>query len=177
MSLKDEKSLVVYFSRKGENLFNGSLKNLEEGNTKQIAEFVREYTSSDIFEIIPYEDYPFSYKECLTRSKEELESDIRPKIKNELDSIDDYKVIYICYPIWHQKMPMIMKTFLEKYNFEGKIIVPFATHEGSGFAESIYDVYGACIGADVYNGMAIKGCFASFAKDDIIDWINKILKY
>ena len=38
------KSLVIYFSRAGENYFGGELKNIEKGNTEVIAEYIQDET-------------------------------------------------------------------------------------------------------------------------------------
>lgn len=63
-----------------------------------------------------------------TVAQSELSSDARPEIKNEVDSFDDYDVIFIGYPIWYGDYPMIINTFLESYDFSGKTVIPFNTH-------------------------------------------------
>lgn len=52
-------------------------------------------------------------------------------------------------------MPMF--TFLEEYDFSGKIIIPFCTHEGSGLGHSEKDIANLCQKTTVLNGLAIHG--------------------
>ena len=40
------------------------------------------------------------------------------------------------YPIWWYREPSIIDTFMEQYNFDNKIVVPFATSGGSGMGDS-----------------------------------------
>jgi len=81
------------------------------------------------------EDYPVTYDECVALAKQEKESNARPEIKGDID-IDKYDVIFVGYPIWWSDMPMPVYTFLEAHQYEGKTIIPFCTHEGSGLANT-----------------------------------------
>lgn len=75
-------SLVIYFSRNGENYFGGKLKNIEKGNTEVIAEFIREIDNAELFKVEPVNDYPDDYMECIDVAKKEQNDNLRPKIKN-----------------------------------------------------------------------------------------------
>ena len=62
-----------------------------------------------------------------------MQQNARPEIIGKVDNFDRYDTIFIGYPIWWGDKPMPVYTFIESYDFNGKTIVPFATHEGSGF--------------------------------------------
>ena len=124
------KSLVVYFSRADENYGVG---NITEGNTAILAKMIAQKTGSDIFEIVPEKSYPKDYRECTNVAKDEQRKNARPAYKDDIDT-SAYDTIYIGYPIWWGDLPMVAYTFLEKHNLDGKTIIPFCTHEGSGLS-------------------------------------------
>jgi flavodoxin len=83
-----------------------------------------------------------------------------------------YDVIFLGYPNWWGTMPMPVYTFLESYDFSGKTIVPFCTHEGSGMGHSEKDIAKTCPKASVLKGIAIHGTNASSADSNVSSWIN-----
>lgn len=151
------KSLVAYFSRADKNYVNGNIVDLPVGNTEIIANKIKDLTDSDIFTIKTMKPYPADYRKTVDIAREELNNDLRPELAGDLDSIDEYDVIYIGYPNWCGTMPMAVFHFLESHDFSGKILVPFCTHEGSGFGGSIYDIQRLCPKAKVLEGIAIRG--------------------
>lgn len=105
------KSLVVYFSRTGEQYGVGVI---EKGNTAIVAEMIAEQTGADSFEIIPKEDnYPMTYDALTDYAKQEQNDNARPAIKDTVENFDSYDTIYLGYPIWWGDLPMICYTFLE----------------------------------------------------------------
>ena len=66
------KTMIVYYSRTGENYWNGSIKNLEKGNTETIAEMVADMTGGDLFEVETVKTYPEDYYQCIDEAKAEL---------------------------------------------------------------------------------------------------------
>lgn len=127
----NDKILIVYFSRAGENYAVG---HISIGNTAIIAGYIQDYTGGTIFEIVPAVPYPDSYEEMKKVSMKETDINARPAIKNPLENLDQYSIVFVGSPIWYGGPPMIMRTFYETYRDQlaGKIIVPFGTHEGSG---------------------------------------------
>lgn len=121
--------LIVYFSRAGENYAVGQV---EVGNTAVLAGYIKDYTGGDVFEIVPEVPYPTDYDEMRRVSQQETASNARPAIKNRLENLADYSIVFVGAPIWYGAPPMIMRTFYESYDLAGKTIVPFGTHEGSG---------------------------------------------
>lgn len=166
-------SLVIYFSRAGENYFGGELKNIEKGNTEVIAEYIRELDGADLFKVEPTTEYPADYMKCIDVAKKEQQEDARPEIKETLENIDAYDKVYIGFPNWWGTLPMPMFTQLEQLDFSGKTVKPFVTHEGSGFGSSQKDLDRLCQGAEIKKGLSIPGANVSTAKDTVKAWIDE----
>lgn len=164
--------LVVYFSRTGENYNVG---NVEVGNTAMVASYIKEYLKCDSFEIVPVDKYPDNYDECTNLASKEKEDNARPKIADKIDNFDSYKTVFVGYPIWWGDLPMIMYTFLEEYDFDGKTVIPFNTHEGSGDAGTYTTIQEKLPKATVKtNGLALDGKTARSddGKQQTIDWLK-----
>ena len=124
------KQLVVFFSRGDQNYVNGAIKTLETGNTEVAAGMIQELTGADMFKIEPRQGYSKDYNECIAEAQADQRRDARPELKQYPDSLDGYDVIYLGYPNYWGTMPMAVFTFLEHFDFTGKTIKPFCTHEG-----------------------------------------------
>jgi flavodoxin len=166
-------NLILYYSRKGENYVNGSIKNLAKGNTEIVAEFIQKAVGGDLFEIDTVKNYPVNYTECTNVAKIEIQQKARPELKKYLPSVEDYDKIFLGYPIWWSVPPMAVSTFLEHYNFSGKKIIPFATHEGSGLGGSISYLKKICPNAEILNGVAIHGANAKNSETEVSNWAKK----
>ena len=164
------KSLVVFYSRRGENYAVGNIK---EGNAEHIAKVIKTMTNSDIFEIEPVKEYPVNYMETTEVAMRELRAQARPEFKNPLKSIKEYDTIYLCYPNWWGTYPRVVASFLDKYNFEGKIIKPMCTHEGSGMGTSERELKSTLKGAIIKSGLAIKGTNAHSSDKQIEKWVKE----
>lgn len=165
--------LIVYYSRADENYVNGMLKFLNVGNTEIAANIIQEFTGADVFKIEQEVPYSKGYNECIAQAQEEQRNNARPKVKNLPDDIDKYSEIYLCYPNYWSTMPMAVFTFLEQYDFSGKIIKPLCTHEGSGLGCSMKDIQKICPTATVKDGIAIQGARVEKSRKDIEKWILK----
>lgn len=173
-SSTDSKALVVYFSRTGEQYNVGMI---EKGNTAIVADMIAAETGADTFEILPKEDnYPTTYSELTDYAKEEQNNNARPAIKDTVKNFDQYDTIFLGYPIWWGDLPMICYTFLESYDFSGKTIVPFCTHEGSADAGTQSKIQSAVPNATVKEVLAIQGQEAQndqdSAKAKVLEWLN-----
>ncbi len=169
------KILIAYYSRKGQNYVNGSIKNLAKGNTEVVAEFIQKAVGGDLFEIDTVKNYPVDYTECTEIAKEEIRQKARPELKKYLDNIDDYDTIFLGYPIWWSVPPMAVSTFLERYDFTGKKVIPFATHEGSGLGGSVSYIKKIIPAADIKTGLAIHGAEAAKSESQVAAWAKKSL--
>ena len=168
------KILIAYYSRKGQNYVNGSIKNLAKGNTEIVAEFIQKAVGGELFEIDTVKNYPADYTECTEVAKVEIQQKARPELKKYLASVDEYDKIFLGYPIWWSVPPMAVSTFMEKYNFSGKKIIPFATHEGSGLGGSVSYLKKICPSAEILNGLAIHGAEAKNSEKQIVQWVKSI---
>ena len=168
----DSKTLVVYFSRTGENYNVG---NVEVGNTAMVASYIKEYLKADSFEIVPIDKYPDNYDECTKLAQKEQGDNARPKIEGKIDNFDSYDTVFVGYPIWWGDLPMIMYTFMEEYDFDGKKVIPFNTHEGSGDSGTYKTIKEKLPNADVNTkGLALEGKVARSedGKQQTIDWLK-----
>lgn len=165
------KKLIAFYSRADENYVNGMLKTLDVGNTEVAAGMIKELTGADVFKIEQIQDYPKSYNECIAQAQSDQKRDARPELKAYPDSIDEYDTIYLGYPNYWSTMPMAVFTFLEHFDFSGKTIKPFCTHEGSGMGSSESDIKRLCPEAKVEKGLAIHGGSVNRARKDIEKWI------
>lgn len=163
--------LIAFYSRNKENYVNGNIVNLEIGNTEIIANIIREITSADFFKIEQINPYSDNYNLCISQAQSDQKLNARPELVSYLDNCNNYKTIYLGFPNYWGTMPMAIFTFLEHYDFNGKIIKPFCTHEGSGFGNSLHDIEKICPNAKITTGIAIKGSNVYKCKDDIISWI------
>lgn len=128
------KSLVVYFSC--------------SGITRGVAEKLSNIVKGDLYEIqpeIPYTKEDLDWMNKNSRSTLEMkEHSSRPAIKGKIENIKDYDIIYLGFPIWWYIAPTIINTFLESYDFSGKIIVPFATSGSSGVGKTDENLHISC---------------------------------
>uniref|UniRef100_S0DGQ3 Putative flavodoxin family protein n=1 Tax=termite gut metagenome TaxID=433724 RepID=S0DGQ3_9ZZZZ len=163
--------LIAYFSRAGENYVCGALQNLSIGNTEVAAHMVQQAAGGDLFKIDPLAAYSADYSACIEEAKKDQKRGARPELKAYLPDIDGYDTVYLGYPNYWGTLPMAVFTFLERYDFSGKTIKPFCTHEGSGLGGSEADIKKLCPGATVEKGLAIVGCKVPGAEDAIKAWV------
>ena len=169
------KNLIIYYSRKGENYWNGSIKNIEKGNTEIVAEFIQKAVGGDLFEVDTVKPYAADYYACIDEAKRELHSGARPELKKYLDNIDGYDNIFVCGPCWWGTFPMAIFTQLEKLNFSGKKVMAVMTHEGSGLGSSERDLKKLCSGATFGKGLAVHGADASKSESTVSAWAKNVL--
>lgn len=165
------KKLIAFYSRGDKNYVCSMLKNLDIGNTEVAAGMIKELTGADMFRIEQAAPYSKGYNDCIDEAKSDQQNDVRPELKSLPDSLDEYDVIYLGYPNYWSTMPMAVFTFLESFDFGGKTIMPFCTHEGSGMGKSVSDIRRICPDADVKNGLAIYGYKVKDSIKDIKSWI------
>ncbi len=165
--------LVACYSRAGENYFGGRLRRSETGNTEKAARKMAALIGADLFQIEPAEPYAADYQTCIEQAKRDLQQHARPRLKELPESLDDYDEIYLGYPNYWGDMPMPVYTFLEAFDWNGKTIHPFCTHEGSGLAGTERKIRRTCRGASVTEGLAIRGSDVDKADEKIKEWLKK----
>ena len=165
---KDMKALIIFFSHAGENY---SVGNIEVGNTKIVADYISEFTGADKFEIVAEKNYDLPYNKLIQVAKEEANKGELPAYKGDID-VSKYDTIFIGGPIWWGTYPQVMFTFFRDHDLNGKTIIPFVTHEGSGLASTVSDIKKAWPNATVKGGFAIYGHEVRTGKAKVEKWIK-----
>ncbi len=170
------KVLVVYFSSANTVDAVSAATPYFDGvaSTAVLANLIAEQTGADLAKITPVRDYPESYNDTADYAKQEQNEDARPEFLPLEYNPEDYDVIFIGYPMWWYTIPMLLDTFFDSYDFTGKTLIPFNTHEGSrdgGTWDTIRDLEP---GATVPDGIAIRGRDAANedTKDQILAWLS-----
>lgn len=161
MAAKDNtsKTLVAYFSC--------------TGNTKSIAEAIASGTNADIYEIkaeTPYTSADLNYNDNNSRSTKEMnDKSSRPAIAGSDINMASYETIYIGYPIWWGEAPRILDTFVEKYDFTGKTVIPFCTSASSGIGSSDKNLAGLAKSGTWKSGHRFSGRESA---SEVMSWVN-----
>ena len=169
------KNLIIYYSRKGENYWNGGIKNIAKGNTEIVAEFIQKAVGGDLFQVDTVKPYADDYYVCIEEAKKELRENARPEIKESIDSIAEYDNIFVCGPCWWGTFPMAIFTQLEKLDWTGKKVMAVMTNEGSGLGSCERDLKKICKGASFEKGLAIHGADASKSEKTVETWAKKVI--
>ena len=166
------KTLIAFFSRADENYFGGAMRYVKVGNTEIVVGLMKELIDADTFKIEMKDPYSPVYMTCIDEAKKDKQNNARPELKNYLENIDDYDTIVLGYPNYWGTIPMAVATFLEKYDFTGKTILPLCTNEGSRMGSSESDIKKYAKGADVKRGLAINGSQAAESKGAVEKWFK-----
>lgn len=159
-SVKTGKILIAYFSK--------------TGNTKRVAQEIQKDVGGDLFEIKTTNTYPEEYQATTEQAKTEKNNKFRPQLATQVADFASYDVIFVGYPIWWGTMPMGVFSFLEQHNLAGKTVIPFCTHGGSGFGDSVSDLKKTSPQANVVQGLALSGSNSRSSQKEIADWLKNI---
>ena len=167
------KNLIIYYSRKGQNYWNGAIRDLKKGNTEIVAEFIQKAIGGDLFEIETVKDYPVDYMQTTEVAQDELRAKARPELKKYLDDISEYDNIFVCGPCWWGTFPMAILSQLDRLDFTGKKVFAVMTHAGSGLGGSERTLKTACKGATIRKGLAVHGAEAAQSEATVAAWAKK----
>ena len=151
------KMLIVYFSW--------------SGNTRGIAKEIQRQTGADLFEIVPIPAYSDDYNTVLMEAQRDQHDQARPAISDPPESIDGYDVILLGYPNWWASIPMPIATFLESYDFSGKTILPFCSHGGGRFGQSLTAIAKLAPQSVVAPGLSVHYSGGSRLPEEIRNWL------
>ena len=180
----DAKTLVVYFSMP-ETTDPDNMTQEEDnsvvvidgevlGNTQYMAYVIQENTGADIFRIEPETPYPTDHDTLVDLAAGEQDDNARPAIKDTIDNFEQYDTVFVGYPNWWGDIPMILYSFFDTYDFAGKTIIPFNTHGGSGFSNTINSIRKEEPDAEVLDGLSISRNSIQDAEGEIIDWVESL---
>lgn len=164
------KILTAFFSMSGETYADGGVINLEKGFTHMAAEFIQEAVGGDMFRIEQVRVYSTDHFKMIQEAKEELNSDARPELKRDLDSLEDYDTVFLGFPNWWNTLPMPVVTFLTRHDFTGKRIIPFNTNGGGGFGKSLNAIEKYAGGAQIAEGLTVHGTRVEDSEMTIKQW-------
>lgn len=151
IAAKEEKNiLVAYFSY--------------SGTTRGVAEELSRQTGADLFEIAPAEEYSSLY----IQSNSEIRRGTRPELSGSVESMEQYDIVFVGYPVWFHATPAPVNSFLESYDLTGKLVIPFCTSGGSEIDETMPTFLDSCSGLAVYGERRISG------SSQIAGWIEEL---
>ena len=167
---KMNKAIVIFFSHAGDNYAVGNIK---VGNTKIVADYITELTGAEQFEIVTHKYDGMAYNPLIKLAKEEAKNGELPEYEGDVD-LSQYDTVFIGGPVWWGTYPQVMFTFFKKYDLNGKTIIPFTTHEGSGLGSCVKDVKKVYPKANVQQGFSMYGHDVRTGKERVEKWLKKL---
>lgn len=148
------------------------------GNTAGIAKEIQAQTGADLFEITLVNPYSTDYNTVLDEAQRDQNEQARPELAVHIENMDEYDTILLGYPNWWASIPMPIASFLEEYDFSGKTIVPFCSHGGGRFGQSLTAIAKLVPDATMGEALAVHYSGDSGLPDDITEWLvnNGILE-
>ena len=141
------------------------------GSCEFVAKTVQETIGGDLFQIETVQQYPLDHDPLVDQAADEKAAELRPELAVQLENLDQYDTIILGYPNWWADLPMPVYTFLEEYDFAGKTIIPFVTHGGSGFSNTVGTIAALQPGATVSeNTLSIARGDVVNCEKNVIDW-------
>ena len=141
------------------------------GNMQYMAMTIQEAIGGELFRIETTEEYPLEHETLVNQAKEEQNEDARPELATHIENVEQYNIIFLGYPNWWGDMPQPLYTFLEEYDFSGKTIIPFNSHGGSGFSNTIEEIKKLQPNATVKDdGLSISRNDVADSEQEITDW-------
>ena len=168
---KMKKSIVIFFSHAGDNY---SVGNIEVGNTKIVADYITEIAGADQYEIVTHKYDGMAYTPLINLAKEEANKGELPPYEGDAPDLSQYDTVFIGGPVWWGTYPQVMFTLFKDINLDGKTVIPFTTHEGSGLASCESDVRSAFPKANVLKGWSIYGHEVRSNKAKVEKWLNSL---
>ena len=167
------KSIVIFFSHAGDNYAVG---NIEVGNTKIVADYISEIAGADQFEIVTHKYDGMAYNPLIQLAKEEANNGELPPYEGDAPDLSQYDTLFIGGPVWWGTYPQVMFTLFKDINLDGKTVIPFTTHEGSGLASCVSDVKKAFPKAKVTGEFSIYGHEVRTGRAKVEKWLKNIVK-
>lgn len=158
------KILIVYFSW--------------SGNTQGAAQEIQRQTGGFLVELeVVGDPYDIGYNEVLDLAQREQKEQARPKLKEEtialIGDISQYGTIIIGYPNWWASIPMPVASFIENYDLTGKTIMPFCSHGGGRFGQSLTAISKLAPNSPMTDGLSIHYSGGSSLSSDITAWLTR----
>jgi formylglycine-generating enzyme required for sulfatase activity/flavodoxin len=143
------------------------------GNTRGIAQEIQRQTGADLFEITPVHPYSSDYNTVLMEAQEDQHNKARPELSAHVENMEDYDTILLGYPNWWASIPMPVASFLEEYDFSGKRILPFCSHGGGRFGQSLTAIAKLAPDADLGEGLSVHYSGGASLSEDVSEWLSE----
>ena len=163
--------IVIFFSHAGDNY---SVGNIEVGNTKIVADYISEITGADQYEIVTHKYDGMAYTPLINMAQEEANKGELPPYEGAAPDLSRYDTVFIGGPVWWGTYPQVMFTLIKDINLDGKTVIPFTTHEGSGLANCVSDVKKAFPKANVTKGFSMYGHEVRSGKAKVEKWLESL---
>lgn len=160
------KKLIAYFSA--------------SGTTASKAKALAKAAEADIVEIKPvkpYSEADLNWRNPLSRCNREKIKKTKPEIVKPDIDMSQYDVIFVGYPIWYYREPLIVDSFLEAYDFTGKTVVLFATSGGSDFGKTLDKISADYPDIKFIEGKVLNGSASNESLKAFADSIDSILQF
>ncbi len=143
------------------------------GNTRGIAEEIQSQTGADLFEITLANPYSNDYNTVLDEAQRDQNEQARPELASHVENMDDYDTIILGYPNWWASIPMPIASFLEEYDFSGKTIIPFCSHGGGRFGQSLTAIAKLAPDSEMGEGLSVHYSGGNSLPDDVAEWLEE----
>lgn len=140
------------------------------GNTEEFANIIAEETGGTLFEIQRAEEYSDLYEEA----EEEINNNEKPELASMPENVEQYDTIFIGYPIWWDRAPAMINTFLDNINLEGKTVIPFCTSSSDGIEGSMTDIRNSAGEANILEGLRLSGSGVESSRTEIQNWLSEL---
>lgn len=142
------------------------------GNTQGIAEEIQKQTGAELFEITLVNPYSNDYNTVLDEAQRDQSEQARPELASHVENMEEYDTIILGYPNWWASIPMPIASFLEEYDFSGKTIIPFCSHGGGRFGQSLTAIEKLAPDAIMGEALSIHYSGGSSMPDDVREWLS-----
>lgn len=154
--------LVAYFTR--------------SGNTRVIAGQLHRELKTDLFEILPTTPYPEDYEQTVEQARQERDAGVGPALKATVLNIAAYDTVFLCFPIWGETAPPIIRSFLSAHDLSGKTIRPVITHGGYGLGDSLAVLKRHAPNAHLTPAFSMEADQERRTMTQVRDWLDQIAR-
>jgi flavodoxin len=176
--------LIVYFSRWGNTEYPDDVDATTSasivadggnyGTTEYVARMIQENVGGELHFIQTQEPYPVDFDELRDLNHSEMAEGYLPALVESNLDISGYDTVFIGYPVWATEVPQAVLSFLNEYDFSGKTVIPFCTHDGYGAGSSYNTIREASHAAESPEGLAIEAKDVPTAENTVAAWLEEI---
>lgn len=142
------------------------------GNAEMLALMAQDAAGGDLLAIRTEKIYPAEYVPTTQEARAEFDADEFPALKEIAVNPEDYDTIILIFPLWWDRTPMAVASFLRPYDLSGKRIIPIVTHGGGGLGAAV-ETLRTYTNADVREGLDVYSSDVPSARQTIADYLKK----